>query len=87
MEDYYPFFDRSFFNTKTVDKFIEEETRKKVLFCNGPSLSGQCPEYNGDMKEVIESMHDAQQLSSTTRDQQYRQVNKHQPSFSSIFML
>ncbi|KAL5262560.1 hypothetical protein ACHWQZ_G008083 [Mnemiopsis leidyi] len=26
-----------------------------------------------DMKEVIESMHDAQQLSSTTRDQQYRQ--------------
>ena len=27
-----------------------------------------------DMKDVIESMHDAKQLSSTTRDQQYRQV-------------
>ncbi|XP_063693086.1 protein-tyrosine kinase 2-beta-like isoform X3 [Bolinopsis microptera] len=26
-----------------------------------------------DMKDVIESMHDAKQLSSTTRDQQYRQ--------------
>ena len=54
MEDYYPFFDQSFFNIDTIDKFIEEDSRKKVLFCNGPALSGQCPEYNGDMKEVIE---------------------------------
>lgn len=55
MENYFPSIDFSKFHVENVDKYIETDSTKKVLFCNGPCLSGQCL-YTGDMKEVIESL-------------------------------
>jgi hypothetical protein len=37
---------------KGVDDFVSKNQNKKILFCNGPCLSGQC-EYIGDMKSII----------------------------------
>jgi hypothetical protein len=51
--EYFPSVDYSFFKINKVDEFLKSNTSKKIiLFCNGPSLSGQC-EYNGDMKEIV----------------------------------
>lgn len=47
--------DYSYYNTTPVDNFLEIEKRKKVLFCNGPSLSGQC-NYTGDLSEIIDEI-------------------------------
>jgi hypothetical protein len=47
--------DFSVFNIDSVNKFIEEEQGRKILFCNGPSLSNQCS-YDGDLQEVIENV-------------------------------
>ena len=52
---YFPVLDYSKFDIESIDKFIQVENRKKVLFCNGPALSGQC-EYNGDMLEIVEHL-------------------------------
>lgn len=43
------------FNIKSVDEFVKNNKNKKILFCNGPSLSGQCI-YSGDLKETIEKI-------------------------------
>jgi hypothetical protein len=45
----------SYYNIDSIDDFIKKEERKKVLFCNGPSLSNQCS-YSGDLSEIIESV-------------------------------
>lgn len=55
IEDYFPDIDFSKFNTSDIDKYVKENKTKKVLFCNGPTMSGQCV-YTGDMKPVIESL-------------------------------
>jgi ADP-heptose:LPS heptosyltransferase len=54
--EYFPSIDYSYFKIDKIDEFIKvNDNRKIILFCNGPSLSGQC-EYNGDMKEIIQSL-------------------------------
>lgn len=52
VENYLPYVDYSKFNVKNVDAFLSRDSKKKVLFCNGQAMSGQC-EYNGDMGEII----------------------------------
>lgn len=52
IHEYFPTIDYSYFNIGNIDKYLKEDTRKKVLLCNGPALSGQC-DYNGDMAEII----------------------------------
>ena len=47
--------DYSYFNTSNIDKFLEGEKRRKVLFCNGACLTGQCV-YTGDLCESIKKM-------------------------------
>lgn len=49
--------DYSHYNIASIDSFLETEKRKKVLFCNGPSLSGQC-NYTGDLSEIIDEVSD-----------------------------
>jgi hypothetical protein len=55
IENYFPFTDTNFIETKNVDKYLKENTNKKVLVSNGLCLSGQSP-YNGDMKPIIEKL-------------------------------
>lgn len=55
VENYLPFVDYSKFELANVNNFIDAETRPKILFCNGPAMSGQC-QYNGDMKEIISTL-------------------------------
>jgi len=47
--------DYSYYNIASIDSFLETEKRKKILFCNGPSLSGQC-NYVGDLAEIIDEV-------------------------------
>jgi len=53
IHEYFPSVEYSRFNTSNIDNFLKEDTKKKILLCNGPALSGQC-EYNGDMVEIID---------------------------------
>jgi len=53
--NYFPSLNYSSFDIENVDNFIKIEKRKKILFCNGPGLSGQC-DYDGDMLEIIEDI-------------------------------
>jgi hypothetical protein len=55
IENYFPSIDFSKYQTGNIDEYIQKDLNKKVLFCNGPSMSGQCL-YTGDMKPVIESL-------------------------------
>jgi hypothetical protein len=55
VENYHPFVDYSKFNVSNVDKFLSENKSKKILVCNGPSLSGQTT-YNTDMTEILEPL-------------------------------
>lgn len=55
INDYYPDIDFSKFNISAIHEYVEKDKNKKILFCNGPSMSGQCL-YTGDMKPVIESL-------------------------------
>lgn len=55
VQDYYPFVDYSKFDCKNIDNFLESNTNKKVLLCNGPCLSGQSL-YNTDMSEILEPL-------------------------------
>ena len=52
VEDYLPYVDYTKYDLTNVRSFIDSESKSKILFCNGPAMSGQC-EYNGDMKEII----------------------------------
>lgn len=52
VENYLPYVDYSKFDLANVRYYIDSDAQKKVLFCNGPAMSGQC-EYNGDMNEFI----------------------------------
>ena len=52
VENYLPYVDYSKFDVKNVNAFLDGDSKKKILFCNGPAMSGQC-EYNGDMGEII----------------------------------
>lgn len=52
VENYLPYVDYSKFDLSTVRSYIDSESHPKILFCNGPAMSGQC-EYNGDMRDII----------------------------------
>jgi hypothetical protein len=52
VEDYLPYVDYTKYDLTNVRSFIDSELKPKILFCNGPAMSGQC-EYNGDMKDII----------------------------------
>jgi hypothetical protein len=52
-EEYLPAVDYSFYNIANVDKFVESNSRKRILLCNGKPMSNQS--FEGDMKEMIES--------------------------------
>lgn len=52
VENYLPYVDYSKFDLTHVNFYIDSDAQKKILFCNGPAMSGQC-EYNGDMNEII----------------------------------
>ena len=52
VENYLPYVDYSKYDLASVNAWLDGESKKKILFCNGPALSGQC-EYNGDMREII----------------------------------
>ena len=52
VENYLPYVDYSKYDLTNVKAWLDGESRRKILFCNGPALSGQC-EYNGDMREFI----------------------------------
>jgi len=53
VKNYFPFVDYSKFDCQKIDEFVKDNTQKKILFSNGPCLSGQS-HYNGDMSEIIE---------------------------------
>jgi len=53
IESYYPFVDYSKFNCSNIDSFLDQYPQTKILFSNGPCLSGQSS-YNGDMSNLIE---------------------------------
>lgn len=55
VENYLPYVDYSKYDLANVNAYLDSDDRKKVLFCNGPAMSGQC-EYNGDMGEIITSL-------------------------------
>lgn len=52
VENYLPYVDYTKFDLANVRSYIDSDLQKKILFCNGPAMSGQC-EYNGDMEEII----------------------------------
>ena len=44
--DVLPTIDYSFFNIKKIDEYVKNNTKNKVLICNGPVLSGQCSNFS-----------------------------------------
>jgi hypothetical protein len=54
IEEYFSFVDYSKFNLLNVNEFVNQFPQKKILFSNGPCLSGQC-NYYGDMSSIIET--------------------------------
>lgn len=57
IENYFPFINYSKFNISEVDNYIRTDLTKKVLFSNGPCLSGQC-RYYGDMSPIVTQLAD-----------------------------
>lgn len=57
-QNYWPEIDYKKFYIKNIDDFVLNNKSQKILFCNGPALSGQCHDYNGDMKDIIENLAD-----------------------------
>jgi hypothetical protein len=55
IENYIPTIDYSKFDILNIENYIKTDTNKKILFCNGPCLSGQC-RYYGDMNPIINSL-------------------------------
>jgi hypothetical protein len=53
--EYIPSIDYSKFNISNIDQYVNTNIEKRVLFSNGPCLSGQCS-YYGDMKDTIETL-------------------------------
>lgn len=52
VENYLPYVDYSKYDLANVRNYIDADIKEKILFCNGPAMSGQC-QYNGDMREII----------------------------------
>lgn len=52
VENYLPYVDYSKYDLANVKAWLDAESRPKILFSNGPAMSGQC-EYNGNMDEII----------------------------------
>jgi hypothetical protein len=55
IDSYLPFIDFNFIDTSFADDYVLSDKNVKVLFCNGPCLSGQSP-YNGNMSDIIEKL-------------------------------
>lgn len=55
IEKYIPNIKFSEFNILNIESYIQQDLNKKILFCNGPCLSGQCA-YHGDMQPIINSL-------------------------------
>lgn len=55
VENYLPYVDYTKYDLSNVHAFLDADYRSKIMFCNGPALSGQC-QYNGDMKEIISTL-------------------------------
>jgi len=57
LEYYFSDIDYNFYRTQPIDDFFKNVSfDRKILICNGPALSGQCHGYNGDMKNIIETL-------------------------------
>jgi hypothetical protein len=54
LEKYLPTVDYSFFKTENVDSFAQNNTRKRILFCNGKPMSNQS--FDSDMSEMINDL-------------------------------
>lgn len=54
--DYFSDVDENVLRLDNVNKFLDNNGKKKILFSNGPALSGQCNQYNGDMMEIIDPL-------------------------------
>lgn len=55
VENYLPYIDYSKYDLANARVFLDAESRPKIMFCNGPAMSGQC-EYNGDMRDIISTL-------------------------------
>jgi ADP-heptose:LPS heptosyltransferase len=53
IESYYPYIDFSKIEKRNIEKFVNSNSNKKVLFGNGPCLSGQSA-YNQDLSDLVE---------------------------------
>ena len=51
--DYFSTIDFNKFDLSTVDKYLSNDKKRKVLVCNGPALSNQSLKYNGNMQNII----------------------------------
>jgi hypothetical protein len=58
IENYLPYVDYRKYDVAHVRAYLDADNRLKMLFCNGPALSGQC-EYNGDLREIIVHLAEA----------------------------
>lgn len=52
VENYLPYVDYRKYDLTYTTAYIDEDAKPKILFCNGPALSGQS-QYRGDMGEMI----------------------------------
>lgn len=77
IKDYYPSIDYQKFEIKNIDEYLKNNTTKKVLFSNGPCLSGQC-RYYGDMVDIIND------LAEKHKDITFICTQKIQTSYSNV---
>lgn len=57
IENYFPHIEWDKFYISEIDDYIKVDKNKKILFSNGPCLSGQC-RYSGNMDLIINSLAD-----------------------------
>lgn len=55
--EYFPSVEYTKFDLQKTNEFLNTASKRKILYSNGPALSGQCI-YNGNMKEIIELIAD-----------------------------
>lgn len=55
IDNYFPIIDYSKFNISNINEYININKGKRVLFSNGPCMSGQCS-YDGDMSPIIKTL-------------------------------
>jgi hypothetical protein len=55
VDSYFPIIDFNYVEKEKINSYVERSSNKKILFCNGPTLSGQSY-YNGDMSGVIKDL-------------------------------